>query len=439
MKHSTTTAYAEHSMLAIKKTWDEQIVKAIENDNKNALGQLIENQPKNSNDILINLDGELIHPMNLAAKKGSLECFKYLQGKYGDDECSVCGFKLYYNFSSLYIAAETGQLEIIKYLKEKDIITRTGIELYEEKLSPLHFAAKSGQVEVVKFLLEECEPLYFFKNSQGMADVHIAAEAGHIEVVKCVKKPEIKTRDGRTPLHIAAAKGNISMAKCLTEQYEKEPNFLRKEKYHQIKSNNGMTALHCAAFEGSTEMIEYLIEECGADWSVRDETMNGGRTPLRLAIQGEKLENFKLLLQYGATARYKPGGEFGKWFEVAEIMRNICSLITVKEGDVLAKVDSIELTNFAKGLVTKYLAKNNVSNEYYAEFANVCEFLPEDFKQSLLDHLSASINTPGEVLDAPESMSAHNIENLEHKVICELSQDCPEKFEEQVELGGDHL
>lgn len=54
------------------------------------------------------------------------------------------------------LAAETGQLGILKLLIEHDADTEATIEEEDEKLDAIHFAARNGHADVVKFLVSTC-------------------------------------------------------------------------------------------------------------------------------------------------------------------------------------------------------------------------------------------------------------------------------------------
>jgi ankyrin repeat protein len=84
------------------------------------------------------------------------------------------------------LAAETGHLEVLKWLKE-----RCGVDVNvddDEGEFPAHLAARNGHLEVLKWLKEQCGVDINVANDFGSRPTHIAARNGYLEVLKWLKE-----------------------------------------------------------------------------------------------------------------------------------------------------------------------------------------------------------------------------------------------------------
>ncbi|WP_264954025.1 ankyrin repeat domain-containing protein [Wolbachia endosymbiont (group A) of Endotricha flammealis] len=100
----------------------------------------------------------------------------------------------------------------------------------------------------------------------------------------------LDTQDGYgwTPLHFAAAYGKFNIVKFLLNS---KANIRAKDIY-------GNTPLHLAAENNDKpEIVEFFLDQDGNN--INDRT-NNGWTPLHVAVQGNKLNTVKLLLERGA-------------------------------------------------------------------------------------------------------------------------------------------
>jgi ankyrin repeat protein len=127
-----------------------------------------------------------------------------------------------YNWTPLHFAAQTGNLEICKFLSENlqhtnaNPRTNTGI-------TPLHLAAKNGHLEIYKFI---CETVWR-KNpvmDKGITPLHLAAKHNQIDVCKFICEnvhnvsPKIGANDllpSLTPLTFAINRGNVKVSKLI--------------------------------------------------------------------------------------------------------------------------------------------------------------------------------------------------------------------------------
>ena len=82
--------------------------------------------------------------------------------------------------SVLHSAAESGSLEIVKYLVEHGADVNGN---NEGNLSVLHYAAEFGSLEMVKYLVEHGADVNG-NNEGNLSVLHSAAESGSLEMVK---------------------------------------------------------------------------------------------------------------------------------------------------------------------------------------------------------------------------------------------------------------
>jgi hypothetical protein len=152
-----------------------------------------------------------------------------------------------FQWSSLHIVAEQGNLELCKFIFEKTKDTKPRIE---NKWTALHAAANMGHKEICKFLINNSDE----------------------------KNPS--DDNGKTPLHFAAEKGLTDVCKLIIENVDnKNPAAL-----------NGCTPLHLAAKEGNLETVR-LIVETGVDKN----THFNGKTPLQSLGNSKSYTFYKLL------------------------------------------------------------------------------------------------------------------------------------------------
>jgi uncharacterized protein len=105
--------------------------------------------------------------------------------------------------SSVHIAAENGQLDILRYFKSKDI------SMYYRDIcdrKPLHYACEQGHLETVKFLIENGSDTDSI-DCYGDTSLRIASSFGRFEVVKylCSKGADIEVanKDGEDAISAA--------------------------------------------------------------------------------------------------------------------------------------------------------------------------------------------------------------------------------------------
>ncbi|MCM1002429.1 ankyrin repeat domain-containing protein, partial [Wolbachia pipientis] len=183
----------------------------------------------------------------------------------------------------------------------------------------LHYASQNGHLKVVEYLIEKGASLKA-KNKDGNTPLDLAVKENIKEFLKKAQSGlnkellavvngddlnrvkalvsqgaslEAKDNSDNTPLHNACNNGHVKVVEYLVEEGASL----------KVKNKDGETPLHVAAQHDSTlEVIEFILNR---DLSGINDITNSGRTPLHLAIQGNKPSTVKLLLNKGANINAK--------------------------------------------------------------------------------------------------------------------------------------
>lgn len=179
------------------------------------------------------------------------------------------------------------RLSIIDLLLQRpeidlDLADKTG-------LSPLNLAVKHELYQVVERLLARgADPMLKDGHGGGTAILR-AIDSGNIQIVELLLEyvgekdlDRCLDDDGRSLLHGACAHGAPELVRLLKGK-NLDPN---------APDRNGLTPLHEASRHGKVEVARALLEELGAEPTIRD---NFGRTPFTVAWQYRNTEIMDLL------------------------------------------------------------------------------------------------------------------------------------------------
>ena len=111
-------------------------------------------------------------------------------------------------------ATMSGQIEVLKFLLEDWINCK--FDYYVNQLKISNVAAEHGQLEIMKYL---CQKMHnpILTDEMGNSTIHVAASNGHFEIVKLLTNftfhPDLPNDEGIKPSSVAKSKGfgNIEM------------------------------------------------------------------------------------------------------------------------------------------------------------------------------------------------------------------------------------
>lgn len=196
----------------------------------------------------------------------------------------------YAGITPLTVAAEKGNLEIVKLLVESGQADVNLTSSYG--ITPLIAACAAGQTETVKYLIAHGADAAA-KDNTGKSALQYAATANNPDLmaILCKNNPtaaNVPDASGNTPLIYAAQNNFLKQARVLLNNGA-NPNYRNPA--------TGLSALATAAAEGHTDMVRLLVQQGKANINLPD--LNG-RTPIMYAIEQNKPESVRTLLQLKA-------------------------------------------------------------------------------------------------------------------------------------------
>lgn len=189
-------------------------------------------------------------PLMIAAANNHLDTLKLLVQRGASLDV-----RDYYNRSALFLPAQRGHYDIVRYLLAAGVNTDTDQNEGEN---------------------ENNENLLFFVSDPNCAKL----------LIECGIKVDARYDKGKTSLHYAAERGDIKMAEVL----------LNHGADIESKDLSGTRPLHVAA-RGSLETTKFLVER-GADVNAID---NEGNTALHKAAANRQIETLRYLLKLGCV------------------------------------------------------------------------------------------------------------------------------------------
>eukprot|EP01018_Ginkgo_biloba_P036350 Gb_12977 [translate_table: standard] len=192
--------------------------------------------------------------------------------------------------TALYVAADSGQTEIVKELLQYADLEAAGLKT-QSGYDALHTAAKHGYLDIVTALLSFCPALSTTNDISNATPLYSAAVQGHLDVVNALleadeKLIKIARSNGKTALHLAARLGHLEVLKALLS---KDPEITAR------KDNKGQTALHMAVKGKSVDVVDELLR---ADPSVINIHDKKGNTALHIATRKWRDQIVRELLSY---------------------------------------------------------------------------------------------------------------------------------------------
>lgn len=232
-------------------------------------------------------------PLFLAVASGNLErTAMFLNHKADFQTTQTCILKVKEKSAEkartpLQLAAELGHIDIFKLLVSEDADTGNLLGL----------AASWGRCEIVQYLLNagiKTEAL----DADHWTALHHAAFWGHGKVIKLLVEAganiEARTKDGQSPLMFPIRNGCLEATRILLDY---GANI-------QARCSRGLTAFHKAAADPSDQQVEVmkLLLERGASitWTVTNDKLRNGRTPIHYAALSGSQQGVQCLLDNGS-------------------------------------------------------------------------------------------------------------------------------------------
>ncbi len=250
-------------------------------------------------------------------------------GTYEDvEQCIAQGTSVtdYDSESALHAASQRGDLRIAQLLLKQgaDIHAKS----YEAGWTPLHQAACSGHIEIAQLFLshgadvnEKSKPILQDVYDAQETALHVAARAGHLPMVQFLVEhdanvnAQCRETDACTPLHDAVRSGNIHIVAYLIDHGA------------TAKDIPGAEPLLITACEHeSNDMLELLVRH-GYDIN---EQGKDGLTPLMMAIQNNRTEQVRYLLELHADTQLTDNQGYTALHHAAETGNMILAQLLVQ-------------------------------------------------------------------------------------------------------------
>ena len=192
--------------------------------------------------------------------------------------------------TGLVEAASLGTLALVRYF------LKLGADLHAMDEEALYLAADNGHLDVVKYLVE--------LGADNEYALKLVARDGHLDIVKYLVEQgaDIHARD-EDALRSAAMNGHLDVVKYLVELGA------------NIHARNE-EALVVAAGNGHLDVVEYLVE-LGANLHII------GEYPLRLAAGNGHLDVVKYLVELGANSQVILNDANKYKTEIVDYIRNL--------------------------------------------------------------------------------------------------------------------
>ena len=169
---------------------------------------------------MIPLQTDCLIGFDIAAMNGQMKILKLFK-KYQIQILTIQYFRDNLHQPVLHVT-KNGQIEVLKFLLEEWIDYRIDFCVNKWKIS--NVAAEHGQLEIMKYL---CRKMHnpILTDDLGNSTIHIAASNGHFEIVKLLTNftfhPDLPNYEGIKPSSVAKSKGFGKIEMFLLQSAEK--------------------------------------------------------------------------------------------------------------------------------------------------------------------------------------------------------------------------
>ena len=232
--------------------------------------------------------------------------------------------KNYAGITPLTIAAEKGNMEIIKMLVEDGKAVVNDPSSYG--VTPLIAAAAAGNDKVVEYLIAQGADVTA-KDDLGKTALIYAIGFDNPKLISSLIKLDNKAvnlpdNSGNTPLIYAAQKGLVNNIKLL---------LANGAKVDYRNPATGLCALSAAAAEDQSAAIRLLVRTGKADVNLPDLS---GRTPIFYAVEQDKADALRTLISLGADVNAQDNNGVTPLMRASAKNRQDCVNILLKQKNI---------------------------------------------------------------------------------------------------------
>ena len=232
--------------------------------------------------------------------------------------------KNYAGITPLTIAAEKGNMEIIKMLVEDGKAVVNDPSSYG--VTPLIAAAEAGNDKVVEYLIAQGADVTA-KDDLGKTALIYAIGFDNPKLISSLIKLDNKAvnlpdNSGNTPLIYAAQKGLVNNIKLL---------LANGAKVDYRNPATGLCALSAAAAEDQSAATRLLVRTGKADVNLPDLS---GRTPIFYAVEQDKADALRTLISLGADVNAQDNNGVTPLMRASAKNRQDCVNILLKQKNI---------------------------------------------------------------------------------------------------------
>lgn len=230
----------------------------------------------------------------LACEKGNLEIVKTLL----EIPTIIVGFRGHSTSSVLFFAAQSENIELLKLLLNKDSADINAID-YNSRVTPLQHAFSKENIDLIVILLAYgADPTLLNQSNQSILDIAISKNnlTLILKAYDICPGINIKVTPKSNAISSAIQLKSLKFLKNLLDSGISVKDFLSEKKE---------TILIAACKTSSLEMVKYLLETYEETLTTIDATDSNGMTALHQACESGNWEIVDLLLSHGTDRNHK--------------------------------------------------------------------------------------------------------------------------------------